>query len=1779
MRRLLSRLSLTLVLLLAGAAFAQECTYEAEPNDEPFQANPLERAGAASAHAYCMTGELSSGSDQDWFLWDVGEEDAETWWEVEFESVRGQKTLFAIYQMTFLDDGVSVTAADQLFGASSSDGRLTTAGPFLITPGRYHVGLTASGGSGNYVALLRGGDSLGRGSSAFQPTRPQTRPFTVHGLVDGGAAQPFVIDEAAAEQVWEVSLQASIGARPTLRLVGPSGVVGEARADTSGRARLTSLGLEAGEYELRIEGEGGIVSASLTSLGRRTAGRELEPNNSWDSANIFPIGTSIKGGLDGDRDVFRTEVDEAAGDGAWDLVVEATGEVTVTLLEGDGPELQSRRGVGGVMSGLHLAPGSYQVRVDGRSGADYTLTWRAASDAGAGMEREPNDTRHAATPLGPDGQVRGELTTSDVDFYRYEVTGGAQLFRVQAVGEQIRSLAVIGRDGRTVVEAPGGSRVRLDDVLLLPGEHYVRVQGGEGAYALRVMSLGPAPDGSTAVDAPGASDELRSAAAAPPEPEVDVAAAAEIPEPAGPPPPAGHLEWEPNDDRSRAHRLRPGEVHVGRLHSPRDRDYYRFHLSDDQYVRIELVPPEGDGAFRLNLNETWHQPPELERGATGVVERWLLAGDHSVFVAGGNDVTAGYYQLRLTFLGQLDLPPVVKPNDTPHTAGLLPFELAWRSRVGSGDGNDLFRLPAFDEETAFTLTAEWEGGRLTAALLTEAGSVNLRESDGRFEGVLPAGEEALLRLSGTAEYEARIEFEAEPDRSQLQAPRGDGLVVELAEQRTELAAFWPEPQVVKTEVTVRNTGDAQERVRLDAAVTEPSAVVTVPPEFELAPGESAQLTVEVRLPPDLRDDVPLHLSVAAASERSRAVAGLAAVPLCEALPVSPTLEALRPTYLLGRFDLLWDAFGARVMEGAPTIDPDRLLLDGRTTPSAGGRLTMEHAPTFELGGGRPARLVGTLLHPMARGAVEEQLKGFRIETSLDGANFTPVFEGELKAARVEQAFAFDEPVEARFARLVLLSTHGGGRTAQLGEWKLLAEAGSGLGRLDLAAPAFGGHVVWSNRLLGNAGQAILQADAHVSALDMRSDGSDFVFVVGFHHDRAAMITELVWRDSPRFGGAADHTLYDSVTVEVSLTSPLGPWQPLAEWELEKGADGVATLELEEPTWARYLRFTAPTVEGVRYHWPPDLIQVFEREPGDGYLSALGEWGHYSRTGTYEALNPSPAAYPVDEGARNGTRESATPLGSGDVAQGSVLVGEREAWFRLVVPEGENQLTVRLSGDPSIAYDYQLEAADGSRVPYVVRSDGESEVLELYAEPGDYYLHLEEPRRSVVFAWDTSGSVRSYMDITYSSLASFALDLDGDKEYAQLLAFDDPLPKWLLPFWSGEPERVQRAITEFDRDAHSSNSETALLVATEALAQREGTRAIMLITDAETFSYDMTPELWEAMEGARPQIFTFEVSSGGNARPQDLMQNWAAVNGGFYDFTTGIGSFDAGFARASCILRRPKAYRVEVTTDSVPPPGPGLIEVKRAAGAAEGAVEVIFDASGSMGQNLPSGEQRIVAAKRVLESLIGEVLPEGAPFALRAFGHVSPNSCEMELEVPLGPLDREGALRAVRGIEPKLLSQTPLAAALEAVATDMPASGAGRTVILITDGVESCGGDPAAAVAALRAQGPIDLAIVSLGLGSDDLAVFEALAEQVGASYVDVGSFEELERTVTAALHPAFEVVGPDGEVVARGHVDGGAVEVPMGVYTVRVRGATVQEFREVRVPGDGRVALAVGARR
>src|SRR5690606_29068018 len=265
-----------------------------------------------------------------------------------------------------------------------------------------------------------------------------------------------------------------------------------------------------------------------------------------------------------------------------------------------------------------------------------------------------------------------------------------------------------------------------------------------------------------------------------------------------------------------------------------------------------------------------------------------------------------------------------------------------------------------------------------------------------------------------------------------------------------------------------------------------------------------------------------------------------------------------------------------------------------------------------------------------------------------------------------------------------------------------------------------------------------------------------------------------------------------------------------------------------------------------------------------YLSALAEWGNMSRRGPFEWSATGAAVAPPEAVDGGDDPESASRLTPGVRVSGSVAVGEDVDWYVFTVSEGENVVDLRLEGDPAIAYTYSLLDAAGRPVAFDRREDGTAVVLSAFVEAGEYYLGLEEPKRTVVFSWDTSGSVGPYRPITYSTLAAFAREVDGDREAVQLLAFDDPAPLWVLPFWSSDPVRVQRSIAEFDTDsADSSNAEPALLAAASALAQRQGTKAVLFITDAESGGYGVTAELWEALEAARPRVFTFEISTSGS----------------------------------------------------------------------------------------------------------------------------------------------------------------------------------------------------------------------------------------------------------------------------------------------------------------------------
>ena len=153
---------------------------------------------------------------------------------------------------------------------------------------------------------------------------------------------------------------------------------------------------------------------------------------------------------------------------------------------------------------------------------------------------------------------------------------------------------------------------------------------------------------------------------------------------------------------------------------------------------------------------------------------------------------------------------------------------------------------------------------------------------------------------------------------------------------------------------------------------------------------------------------------------------------------------------------------------------------------------------------------------------------------------------------------------------------------------------------------------------------------------------------------------------------------------------------------------------------------------------------------------------------------------------------------------------------------------------------------------------------------------------------------------------------------------------------------------------------------------------------------------------------------------------------------------------------------------------------------DAGVEIILDASGSM-LNKIAGQRRIDIAKHTLIDLINNVIPADTPFAFRVFGHKEADVCRSDLEIGLSPLNPAGATLAVTGLNAMNNAKTPIGEALAKVSSDMAGITGKRIVILLTDGEETCGGDPAAAIKALRAANT-DVRVNIIGFAIDDEAL-------------------------------------------------------------------------------------------
>jgi hypothetical protein len=122
-------------------------------------------------------------------------------------------------------------------------------------------------------------------------------------------------------------------------------------------------------------------------------------------------------------------------------------------------------------------------------------------------------------------------------------------------------------------------------------------------------------------------------------------------------------------------------------------------------------------------------------------------------------------------------------------------------------------------------------------------------------------------------------------------------------------------------------------------------------------------------------------------------------------------------------------------------------------------------------------------------------------------------------------------------------------------------------------------------------------------------------------------------------------------------------------------------------------------------------------------------------------------------------------------------------------------------------------------------------------------------------------------------------------------------------------------------------------------------------------------------------------------------------------------------------------------------------------------------------------------------------------------------------------------------------------------------------VLVTDGEETCGGDPQVEIEALAAQG-VDIRVNIVGFAVDDAALkdtFRAWAATGHGRYFDAADEADLEAAVEAAVSMPFRVLDAAGAVVASGTVGAAAVPVPAGSYRVEVGDSDPSTFENVVV--------------
>ena len=194
----------------------------------------------------------------------------------------------------------------------------------------------------------------------------------------------------------------------------------------------------------------------------------------------------------------------------------------------------------------------------------------------------------------------------------------------------------------------------------------------------------------------------------------------------------------------------------------------------------------------------------------------------------------------------------------------------------------------------------------------------------------------------------------------------------------------------------------------------------------------------------------------------------------------------------------------------------------------------------------------------------------------------------------------------------------------------------------------------------------------------------------------------------------------------------------------------------------------------------------------------------------------------------------------------------------------------------------------------------------------------------------------------------------------------------------------------------------------------------------------------------------------------------------------------------------------------------FVGLQAAQPAANKKVMMILDASGSMWGKI-KGKAKIDIARDVVKSILKD-WDKNTELGLIAYGHRKKGDCgDIETLIPVSPVDAGKFMHTLSHVSPK--GKTPIGAAVLKAAETLKYTEESATVILVSDGIETCGMDPCKLGAELKKKG-VDFKAHVIGFDIRSTSAtrqLKCLAQNTGGKYFSAKDSSALKQALVKTV--------------------------------------------------------------